>query len=564
MAFFMFTVVHQSLLRCESCLTEISSLDTTCKSCHLPRSSLLTTKALINTSQGVWDCPTCMVKNKANASSCVCCQTANPGEQSSSGRNCTEKSIQWSVPKIASDPTFNFGPPKASTNSSCGSGSTKAERSTLGLTFGSSTSSVAFPTGFASSTHVSSEKKWDCPTCLVKNDASVGACLCCQTKKPGSVVSTTEFQLAGVSNPIAGSIQFGGSSAAVSSVLHSGFKFPNAGNAPDTSSATVKFGSVVFQTPGASDSLIFNSAEWTCPTCLVKNNDSVMKCLCCQTPKPVEPSAIAADSNWDSNATKVVSVGECPAFPPKKTTSNEASTDKWSCPTCLVQNSASFDACPCCQTKKPGGSTLKAPSTLFQHIDSPPVIISTSKPSFHFGAPNLNSLPSTFSFGTPVAKPIGALTTLSSLTSDTTVSTNFAKPEGKPDVVSSSAPSVPPVKSIEDLTNGRGGAGFQFLTTVTPAVTFTFGATKENVTPATIPNPSLSLASTGFGFQPAQQTTATALAPVTGTTASNASQFDFKFGANSAGTVGGNGLFNFSGSAPSMAGAPPSLFSATR
>ena len=69
-----------------------------------------------------WDCPTCMVPNKADAPACVCCGEKNPK-----------------------------GP--------------------------SAATSVAAPAK-------PPQKDWECPTCMVRNKADAAACVCCSEKNP--------------------------------------------------------------------------------------------------------------------------------------------------------------------------------------------------------------------------------------------------------------------------------------------------------------------------------------------------------------------------------------------
>ncbi|KAF5402589.1 hypothetical protein PHET_03695, partial [Paragonimus heterotremus] len=134
--------------RCETCLMENADVRDMCSACSLPRfkkASLVTTSAttVVSDSTSVttvslapssskWECSVCMVFNEPSVSECIAC-----------GAKCMK---------------VDTGTSSITTTSSC------------------------------SVTQIGSEVKnmWECPTCMVHNDAERNSCPCCNTSKPGN------------------------------------------------------------------------------------------------------------------------------------------------------------------------------------------------------------------------------------------------------------------------------------------------------------------------------------------------------------------------------------------
>nr|DBA33258.1 TPA: hypothetical protein GDO54_000971 [Pyxicephalus adspersus] len=96
--------------------------------------------------EGQWDCNTCLVRNEANVSQCVSCQSPNPQQ-----------------------PTGN---------------ATILPSQTSGFTFNKSQN------GSLESMFSKKEGQWDCTVCLVRNEASAAMCVACQTTNPNAKSDT--------------------------------------------------------------------------------------------------------------------------------------------------------------------------------------------------------------------------------------------------------------------------------------------------------------------------------------------------------------------------------------
>uniref|UniRef100_A0A8C7XAZ2 E3 SUMO-protein ligase RanBP2 n=1 Tax=Oryzias sinensis TaxID=183150 RepID=A0A8C7XAZ2_9TELE len=62
---------------CKSCLVRNEASATRCVCCSAPNDTL-SLEAIFGKNQGEWDCDECLVRNEASASKCVACQSANP------------------------------------------------------------------------------------------------------------------------------------------------------------------------------------------------------------------------------------------------------------------------------------------------------------------------------------------------------------------------------------------------------------------------------------------------------------------------------------------------------
>ncbi|KAL2081705.1 hypothetical protein ACEWY4_023558 [Coilia grayii] len=280
--------------------------------------------------EGDWDCPTCCVRNVASSSTCVACQTENPSSKvedkepkassfpfgsssvSGFGAQFAKKEGDWDCPTC-----FVRNVASSSTCVACQTEnpSSKVEnKEPKASSFSFASSSVS---GFGAQ-FAKKEGDWDCPTCCVRNVASSSACVACHTENPSSKVENKE---------------------------------PKASSFPFGSSSVSGFGAQFAKQEG----------QWDCDQCLVRNEQTSLKCVSCQAPGPGQPQ--------DGLATMFA----------KK-------DGQWDCDVCLVRNEGISTQCVSCQTPNPSikSSVTSAPSS--------------SSFSFSFGTSSKTSQPSETGF----------------------------------------------------------------------------------------------------------------------------------------------------------------------
>jgi hypothetical protein len=100
--------------------------------------------------------------------------------------------------------------------------------------------------------------KWTCSTCMVPNEASKAACVCCATARPGAVAKTLAAALDQATD----------------------VKKPAENN------------TMSVKPPLLNTAL----AKWTCSMCLVQNESSSSQCVCCMTARPSADSSSSTTS----------------------------------------------------------------------------------------------------------------------------------------------------------------------------------------------------------------------------------------------------------------------------
>ncbi|KAM9163754.1 nuclear pore complex protein Nup153 isoform 2-T2 [Pangshura tecta] len=208
------------------------------------------------TAAGTWDCDTCLVQNKPEATKCVACETPKPGtgvkpaltlpvvtENTTivtSSPSCTETTVtlgfgdKFKKPKGSWDCTVCLVSNKAE-DSKCVACQCERPGGSVPVT-SSSTSSFSAPSGgfLGLDKFKKPEGSWDCETCLVQNKAEATKCIACENAKPGTKPELKGFGTAAVSSDAAApSFKFGiqSSSSESSQTLRSteSFKFGEQG-----------------------------------------------------------------------------------------------------------------------------------------------------------------------------------------------------------------------------------------------------------------------------------------------------------------------------------------------
>ncbi|XP_027530807.1 E3 SUMO-protein ligase RanBP2-like isoform X2 [Neopelma chrysocephalum] len=219
-------LVKKDQWECKVCLVPNEATAKNCVSCQNPnedmwetRDTPLTGSTSGNTVQdkfgsafakkeGQWDCSVCSVRNEPTASKCVACQNPNKSNTGVSGQQTSAKFGQAIAPKAIQNDL-----------------------------------STAFS---------KKEGQWDCPVCLVRNEAKNVNCCSCQSPNPQNhpnmPIPTVQASPA-----------------------------PGFGSIADTSKP---------QKNGFEGLFTKKEGQWDCSTCLVRNEGSSPACVACQTPNP--------------------------------------------------------------------------------------------------------------------------------------------------------------------------------------------------------------------------------------------------------------------------------------
>ncbi|NWX17198.1 NU153 protein, partial [Aegotheles bennettii] len=272
----------------ESTKQTISSSQCVTSKATVPAAGTLGFEDKFKTVPNMWDCDTCLVQNKPEATKCIACETPKPGTGVTPALTlpvATDSSVAVTSSSSSTDTTVTLGfgdkfkKPKGSWDCEVCLVSNKAEDSKCvacqsekpGVSVPVTSSSVsAFSASSGGFLDLDKFKKpegsWDCEVCLVQNKAEATKCVACESAKPGTKAELKGFGTAAVSTNAAmpsftfgvqssssessqtlgstgnfkfgeqGSFKFGiASESASSNTVTGGFKFP-------TSSGDFKFG----------------------------------------------------------------------------------------------------------------------------------------------------------------------------------------------------------------------------------------------------------------------------------------------------------------------------------
>ncbi|NXK07127.1 NU153 protein, partial [Herpetotheres cachinnans] len=272
----------------ESTKQTISSSQCVTSKAAVPTAGTLGFEDKFKTPPNTWDCDTCLVQNKPEATKCIACETPKPGTGVMPALTLpvvTDNSVTVTSSSTSTDTavTLGFGDkfnkPKGSWDCAVCLVSNKAEDSkcvacqsekpgfSVPVTSSSVSTFSASSGGFLDLDKFKKpEGSWDCEVCLVQNKAEATKCVACENAKPGTKAEVKGFGTATVSTNAAmpsftfgvqssssesshtlgstgnfkfgeqGSFKFGiASESASSNTVTGGFKFP-------ASSGDFKFG----------------------------------------------------------------------------------------------------------------------------------------------------------------------------------------------------------------------------------------------------------------------------------------------------------------------------------
>ncbi|NWS67655.1 NU153 protein, partial [Crotophaga sulcirostris] len=265
----------------------ISSSQCVTSKAAVPPAGLLGFGDKFKAAPNTWDCDTCLVQNKPEATKCIACETPKPGTGVMPALTLpvvTDNSVTVTSSSSSTDTTVTLGfgdqfkKPKGSWDCAVCLVSNKAEDSKCvacqsekpGVSVPVTSSSVsAFSAPSGGFLDLDKFKKpegsWDCEVCLVQNKVEATKCVSCESAKPGTKAELKGFGSATVSsNAAMPSFKFGipASSSETSHTLSStgNFKFGEQGSfkfgiaSESASSNTVTGG---FKFPATSGDLKF-------------------------------------------------------------------------------------------------------------------------------------------------------------------------------------------------------------------------------------------------------------------------------------------------------------------
>ncbi|NXF53662.1 NU153 protein, partial [Oceanites oceanicus] len=216
----------------ESTKQTISSSQCVASKVAVPTAGTLGFEDKFKTAPNAWDCDTCLVQNKPEATKCVACETPKPGTGVMSALTLpvvTDNSVTVTSSSSSTDTTITLGfgekfkKPKGSWECAVCLVSNKAEDSkciacqsdkpgnSVPVTSSSVSAFSVVSGGFLDLDKFKKpEGSWDCEVCLVRNKAEATKCVACENAKPGTKAELKGFGTATVStNSAVPSFTFG-------------------------------------------------------------------------------------------------------------------------------------------------------------------------------------------------------------------------------------------------------------------------------------------------------------------------------------------------------------------
>ncbi|NWH21183.1 NU153 protein, partial [Grus americana] len=192
----------------ESTKQTINSSQCVASKAAVPTAGTLGFEDKFKTAPNTWDCDTCLVQNKPEATKCIACETPKPGTGVMPALTLpvvTDNSVTVTSSSSSTDTTVTMGfgdkfkKPKGSWDCAVCLVLNKAEDSKCvacqsdkpGVSVPVTSSSVsAFSTTSGGFLDLDKFKKpegsWDCEVCLVQNKAEATKCVACESAKPGT------------------------------------------------------------------------------------------------------------------------------------------------------------------------------------------------------------------------------------------------------------------------------------------------------------------------------------------------------------------------------------------
>ncbi|XP_029643857.1 nuclear pore complex protein Nup153 isoform X1 [Octopus sinensis] len=266
-----------------------------------------------------WDCDACMVPNKTESKKCISCGTPKPAPASTKAPTTTSSIATDSLmAKFISSPDswdcetcMLLNKPEATKCVACGASKPSATQPKAGVSSQPDSLMAKF---------MPSSGSWECDTCMIQNKAEATKCVACETPKPGSkstLFTPTSTTVAPTSSdkvdPLMAKFMKSDSWECSVCMLQNKQSDsvcvacqtanPNAPPAPPSNAASHMvhcLSQTEKQSVGTSNCQLDKALSmWKCDTCLVSNPLHCRKCIACDTPhiKPAVIATIAANSS---------------------------------------------------------------------------------------------------------------------------------------------------------------------------------------------------------------------------------------------------------------------------
>ncbi|KYB28630.1 Nuclear pore complex protein Nup153-like Protein [Tribolium castaneum] len=268
--------------------------------------------------------------------------------------------------------------------------------------------------GFGEQFKMSSDK-WECNSCMVRNNNSDKTCVACGSSKAGEDKPVAKSGFGDAFKPPASTWE------CTSCLIRNKNELESCAACGASKTPSGSFG----------DKFKPSGDTWECATCMIRNKNTVDKCAACETPKPgAKPTSVkpmtapifsfGIKQEWECKTCLIKNKNEltqCAAceMPRESETEKKGFGDafkmkggEWECSSCLVKNKPTDNVCVCCGVAKSGGKSSdvttgeKKPLIGFNFgIDK------SNAPQFKFGIPSTSSelkasttsAPPTFAFG---------------------------------------------------------------------------------------------------------------------------------------------------------------------
>ncbi|KAI5640369.1 hypothetical protein NE865_07294 [Phthorimaea operculella] len=173
--------------KCTVCkLTEATPLKDKCVNCEKIKINNVIKPLTKPDDSSKWKCGDCWVSNDSSADACVCCGAKNPNKTTAAKPNAIasdKADSEWKCEDCWIKNKSNVDKCVA-----CGGSKPGAKSSTTPApTGGFFSSPLPKPPDNAFKNIVKKQTdKWECPSCLVRNDGDKNRCVCCETEREGT------------------------------------------------------------------------------------------------------------------------------------------------------------------------------------------------------------------------------------------------------------------------------------------------------------------------------------------------------------------------------------------